>query len=223
MLDEAMATALGNGVVGQHYQPPDAFAKQLARGLTRNRATASVARAIFPSMSSFLDRATTVSSDEFLRAFNRATKATFTDGRPRPIDYLHSPVLIADGRFASAAQRLRDASYAGFPSLREFAALDEEAKTFLKEHPFISVAVLVPDAAGTILESLGLADRHGAAVSSVAARTRGFVYALPRNAKSYAFVFVAGDSKTMDDLVDRFAASAELVPGHEGVLVELAR
>ncbi|HMJ54547.1 MAG TPA: hypothetical protein VK540_20840 [Polyangiaceae bacterium] len=223
MLDEAMATALGNGVVGQHYQPPDAFAKQLARGLTRNRATASVARAIFPSMSSFLDRGTTVSSDEFLRAFNRATKATFTDGRPRPIDYLHSPVLIADGRFASAAQRLRDASYAGFPSLREFAALDDEAKTFLKEHPFISVAVLVPDAAGTLLESLGLADRHGAAVSSVAARTRGFVYALPRTAKSYAFVFVAGDSKTMDDLVDRFAASAELVPGHEGVLVELAR
>lgn len=223
MLDEAIATALGNGVVGQHYRPPDAFAKRLARGLTRNRATASVAREIFPSMSSFLDRGTTVSSDEFLRAFNRATKATFADGRPRPIDYLHSPVLIADGRFTAAAQRLRDASSAGFPNLREFASVDGEAKSFLKEHPFISVAILVPDAAGTVLESLGLADRQGVAVSSVAARSRGFVYALPRTAKSYAFVFVASDPKTMDDLVARFAELADLVPGHEGALVELAR
>ena len=73
-----------------------------------------------------------------------------------------------------------------------------KAKPFLKEHPFISVAALVPDAAGTSLESLGLADRHAAAVSSVTARTRGFVYAVPRTAKSYAFAFVAGDSKTMD-------------------------
>jgi hypothetical protein len=174
-------------------------------------------------MSSFLDRGATVSSDEFLRVFYRATKATFANGRPRPIDYLHSPVLIADARFASAAHRLRDASDAGFPSLREFGALDGEAKSFLREHPFISVALLVLDAPGTVLESLGLVDGHGATLSSVVARARGFVYALPRTAKSYAFIFVAGDSKTMDDLVERFAALAELVPGHEGVLVEVVR
>jgi hypothetical protein len=223
VLDEAVATALGNGVVGQHYERPEAFAKQLARGLTRNRSTAPIAREIFPSMSSFLDRGATVSSDEFLRVFYRATKATFANGRPRPIDYLHSPVLIADARLASAAQRLRDASDAGFPSLREFTSLDGEAKSFLREHPFISAALLVLDAPGAVVESLGLADGHGATLSSVAARTRGFVYALPRTAKSYAFVFVAADSKTMEDLVDRFAALAELVPGSDGVLVELAK
>ena len=114
MLDEAIATALGNGVVGQHYRPPDAFAKRLARGLTRNRATASVAREILPSMSSFLDRGTTVSSDEFLRAFNRATKAPSRTGAP-PLDYRHSPVIIADGRFASAWQASATRSNAGFP------------------------------------------------------------------------------------------------------------
>jgi hypothetical protein len=222
MLDEAVAASLGNGVVAQHYERPDAFAKQLARGFGGYRAAGAVAREIFPSMQSFLDRGTTVSSDEFLRAFNRATKASFTDGRPRPIDYLHSPVLIADGRFAAAAQRLKDTSSAGFPTLREFASLDAEAKSFVTDHPFISVAFLMPDAAG-VLESLGPADKHRAAVSSVAARARGFVYALTRNAKSYAFVFVASDSKTMDELVSRFAELAGLAPGHEGVLVEMPR
>jgi hypothetical protein len=213
----------GNGVVGQHYKSPDAFAKQLARGFIGYRAAGAVAREIFPKMQSFLDRGTTVSSDEFLRAFTRATKATFTDGRPRPIDYLHSPVLVADGRFAAPLQRLKEASSAGFPNLREFASFDGEAKTFLKEHPFISVTVLAPDAAGAVLESLGPADRQSVDVSSVAALARGFVYALPRTAKSYAFLFVASDPKTMDELVERFAQLAGLVPGHEGVLVELAR
>ena len=132
-------------------------------------------------------------------------------------------MLVADGRFAAPAQRLKDASSAGFPNLREFASLDGEAKVFLKERPFISAAVLVPDGAGTVLESLGLADRHIAAVSSVAARTRGFVYAVPRTAKSYAFVFVASDPKTMEELVNRFTELAGFVPGHDGVLVEVAR
>jgi hypothetical protein len=223
MLDEAVAASLGNGVVGQHYKSPDAFAKQLARGFIGYHAAGAVAREIFPSMQSFLDRGTKVSSDEFLHAFSRATKASFTEGRPRPIDYLHSPVLVADARFAAPLQRLKDASSAGFPNLREFASLDGEATTFVKEHPFISVAVLVPDAAGTVLESLGIADQHRTAISSVAARSRGFVYALTRTAKSYAFVFVASDPKTMDELVGRFAELAGLVPGHEGVLVELAR
>jgi hypothetical protein len=173
-------------------------------------------------MQSFLDRGTKVSSDEFLHAFSRATKASFTEGRPRPIDYLHSPVLVADARFAAPLQRLKDASSAGFPNLREFASLDGEATTFVKEHPFISVAVLVPEATG-VLESLGAAEQHRAAVSSVAARSRGFVYALTRTAKSYAFVFVASDPKTMDELVERFGELAGFVPGHEGVLVELAQ
>jgi hypothetical protein len=222
MLDEAVAASLGNGVVAQHYEHPDAFARQRARGFIRYRAAGAIALEMFPSMQSFLDRGTTISSDEFLRAFNRATKATFTDGRPRPLDYLHSPVLIADGRFAAPAQRLKDASSAGFPNLREFASLDGEAKSFVKEHPFISVAVLVPDATG-VLESLGAAEQHRASVSSVAARSRGFVYALTRTAKSYAFVFVAGDPKTMDELVGRFADLAGFVPGHEGVLIEMPK
>jgi hypothetical protein len=223
MLDEAVAEALGNGLVGQRYQPPEAFAKRLARGFSRYTAAASIAREIFPSMQAFLDRGTTVSSDEFLRAFTAATKATFANGRPRPIDYLHSQVLVAEGRFATAAEHLRDASVAGFPYLREFNSIDGEATTFLKEHPFISTAVLIPDASRTVLDSLGTSDKHRASISSVAARSRGFVYAMSRTAKSYAFVFVTPDAKTMDELVDRFAQLTELVPGHEGVLVELAK
>jgi len=47
MLDEAVAAALGNGVVGQHYDSPDAFAKQLARGFIGYRAGAPAPPRLF--------------------------------------------------------------------------------------------------------------------------------------------------------------------------------
>jgi hypothetical protein len=220
MLDEAVAAALGNGVVGRHYTPPEAFAKQLARGFVGYRAAGLVARALLPSLEQFLDRGTPVSSEEFLRAFNAAARASYDGGRPRPIDYLHSHVSVADPRYASAAQRLRDASSAGFPNLREFASFDVDAVTFLTAHPFMSAALFLPSGAeaGAAVAALAPGGKHKAAVSAAARRARGFVYALPRTPKSYAFLFVAADAATMDELVERFAA---LPPGGEGVLVEL--
>jgi hypothetical protein len=187
------------------------------------RAAGSVAREIFPSMQSFLDQGTTVSSDAFLRAFNAAARASFEGGRPRPIDYLHSQVSIAEPRFATAAQRLRDASSAGFPNLREYASLDTGARAFVEEHPFVSVAAFLPDAPAATLAAFAPGGKHAAAVSSVAGRARGFVYAVQRTAKSYAFLFVAGDAETMGALVDRFVELPAFTPGREGALVELSR
>lgn len=132
-------------------------------------------------------------------------------------------MIVADARFASSLQRLRDAANAGFPNLREFAVQGGEANIFLKDHPCISAAVFVSDATWQSLESLGVADRHRDGIASAASRSRGFVYAASRGLKSYEFVFVAADPKTMDDLVQRFTALAELAPGHEGVLVELPK
>lgn len=222
MLDEAVAAALGNGVVGRHYLPPEAFARTLARGLVHYRAAGQVARELLPAMEGFLDRGTTVSSDEFVRAFGAAARATYPDGRPRPLDYLHSHVSVAGPRFAAAARSLSEASWAGFPYLREYASLGVEARAFLADHPFVSSALFFPEAPpASALEPLAPAGAHPAAIWSRAGRSRGFVYALRRTAKSYAFLFVAADAPTMDRLVEAFVALPVLPPGGEGALVEL--
>jgi hypothetical protein len=73
------------------------------------------------------------------------------------------------------------------------------------------------------LQEVGGKGRHARAISSVASlarRTRGFVYALPRSARSYAFLFVARDARIMDELVDRFV---DLPAAGEGALVEISR
>ncbi|HEU4409140.1 MAG TPA: hypothetical protein VFS43_28035 [Polyangiaceae bacterium] len=223
VFDEAVARALGNGVVAQHYEPPESFARSMARNDPREpyREASAVGRALFPSMAGFLERGASASSDEFVRAYLAAARSTYEGGRPRPLDYLHAPVLVADPRFAAAAERLRDASNAGFPTLREYAAFDDEARGFVGERPFVSAALLVPaGGASAALDGLAAPAKHRAAMAALAGRARGFVYALPRTPKSYAFVFAAGDVKAMGELVERFVALSAM---REGALVELAK
>src|SRR5262249_9830886 len=83
VFDEAVAAALGNGLVGRHYMDPEVFARRLARGLVGYRAAAVVARALLPTMDGFLDKGVAASSDEFLRAFLAAARSTYEGGRPR--------------------------------------------------------------------------------------------------------------------------------------------
>lgn len=225
VFDEALAATLGNGLVARHYTAPEEFARVLARddGLVHYRAAGVVARALLPAMEGFLDRGVAASSDEFLRAFNAAARATYEGGRPRPIDHVHMLTLIADPRFSAATERLNEASNAGYPYLREYTSLDPEAKAFLAEHPFVSSAHFIASDTSTVaatLDALGLSGKHLAAVSAVARRSRAFVVALPRTGKSYAFLFVAGDGPTMEELVNRFAALTSIA---EGAIVEIPR
>jgi len=222
MLDEAVAAALGNGVVGGHYMAPEAFARSRARGFIQYQAAGAVAREILPALPGFLDGGAAISSPEFVRAFTAAARATFPGGRPRPLDYLHAQVSVAEPRFAGAARRLNEAAWASFPNLREFAGLDAGAASFMTAHPFISATLFLPRDAhlATVLAPLAPGARRLAAIAALARRARGFVYALPRTDKSYAFVVVADDEPTMVELVDRFVSLSENVPG---ALVELPR
>jgi hypothetical protein len=220
-----VAAALGNGVVGQHFLSPEAFQRALARGFVNYQAAGRLARELFAAMPRFLDGAATISSDEFLRAAYAATRASLPGAQPAPIDYVHSQVSVAEPAFADAAQRLRDAAWSGFPYLRDYPGLDDAARVFLAMRPCMSATLMLsaaPAAADLAMvgPTVGPAREHATAIATAAARSRGVVYALPRTAGSYAFLFIAVDLATMTELVDRFVA---LASAGAGVLVELPR
>jgi hypothetical protein len=224
VFDEALAATLGNGVVGRHYADPAVFARRLARddGLDGYREASLMARALLPSIEGLLERGVTASSGEFLRAFLAAARSSYPGGKPRPLDYVHAQALVTEPRFAAPAERLCEASRAFYPYLREYPALDFEAKAFLAEHPFVSTSIFVPRAGATsaaLLDALAAPPAHRAAIAALARRARGFVYALPRTPKSYAFLFVAPDAAAAGELVERFVALGAV---REGALVELA-
>jgi hypothetical protein len=223
VFDEAVACALGNGVVGRHYRPED-FAAGLPRSgrLTRNPAASPVGVALLPALEGFLDRGARISSEEFHHAYLAAARTRYPDGEVPPIEHVRSHAFVGDKGFDTAARMLHDASLAGFPSFREFPSLDTSAKAFLISRPLVSAVIFsTPDhKLSDVIEALHADAKHRIAVTQLAARTRGFVYAVPRTLKSYAFVFVAADDATMNELVKRFVDAKST---RAGALIELAK
>jgi hypothetical protein len=224
VLDESVAAALGNGLIGRHYLPPARFARRLERpdGLDAYRAASLVARALLPDLEGLLRRGVPLASKEFLRTYLRAARAMYEGGPPRPVDSLHSQVTVAAPRFATAARRLQEACNAGYPYLREYGGWGPEAQAFLSRRPLISAALFLgPDEApGAVLEALGAGREALAALAAASARSRGLVFALPRAAGAYAFLLVAPDPATMEELADRLAAFGSL---RAGALIEVPR
>jgi hypothetical protein len=181
-----------------------------------------IARALLPAIEGLLERGVTVGSDELARAYLAAARVMYEGGTPRPVDYLHSQVAIAQPRFSAAQQRLNEATNTGYPYLRAYAGWGAEAEAFVRAHPLASAALLLgsderPDA---IAAALGAAPKEAERIAAAAARARGFAYGLARTPKSYAFVLVARDPAAMEELVARFV---ELRAVGEGILLELAR
>ena len=173
-------------------------------------------------MQDFLDRGARISSEEFHQAYLAAARTRYPDGSVAPIEHVRSHVFVGDRGFDTAAGALHDASLAGFPSFREFPSLDTAAKTFLISRPLVSAVIFSTRdrKLSDLFEALGADAKHRIAVTQLAARSRAFVYALPRTPKSYAFVFVAQDDATMNELVKRFVDAKSM---RAGALIELAK
>jgi hypothetical protein len=220
VFDEAIATSFGNGLVFRHYHPEEDFARYSGRGfLSGYKAAGALAAAFLPRFEELLAAGATITSPEVLRAIAEAAQASYRARGPKPVDYLHSHVLAADPQLRAAAERVRDAAFAGFPYLREFPQLDGEAQRYLVEHPLLSGALYLPSDADLdkALAPLGVASARIAELRGSAARSRGLVYALPRTPKSYLFVFIARDAASASELAESFLALQEM---REGALIE---
>jgi hypothetical protein len=206
VFDEAVACTIGNGIAGRHYRPDD-FGEGLPKKgrLTRHPTASPIGVALLPSMQAVLDRGVRISSDEFVETYLAAARTHWPNGSVPPIEHLRSHVFVGDAAFDAAARKLLDASLAGFPSYQAYPQLDPSAKAFLLSHPYVNAALFkTPERLTDLLDILRPEPQHQAALSSLAARGRPFVYALPRTPKSYAFLFVAKTDAEMSELVGRF-------------------
>ena len=206
VFDEAVACTIGNGIGGRHFRPDDFAAGLPKRGRLSAHPTASpISVALLPAMQAVLDRGVRISSDEFVETYLAAARAHWPKGSVPPIEHLRSHAFVGDAGFDAAARKLLDASLAGFPSYLTYPQLDPSAKAFLLSYPYVNAALFrTPERLADLLDVLRPEPKHRAALTSLAARGRPFVYVLPRTPKSYAFVFVAKTDSEMSELVTRF-------------------
>jgi hypothetical protein len=205
VIDEALAAAIGNGLAGRHYTPVDRFTRRLARpdGLTNYRAASLTARALLPSLEPLLTGDGAIASPQFVRIYVQAAHAGLEGG---PIDYLHSPIVIAAPELTKPREHLEEVTRAHPPYLRAFPAWDDEARRFATTHPLQSIALLLDGKQSIDAAELGFAMPLGPGI-----------WAHRRTPKSWVFALVGGDAADLTVLVDQLAALTTL---HEGRLID---
>lgn len=203
LLDEALATALGNGLVQQRLTPAQ-FAKRMKQpeGLYNDPHIDAVGKKLIPWLSSHLGGPQTISSKSFLETYMEVIREHMPEGPVTQIT-LFSHSQLMDPEFQQASVHLR--KKAGSRSVFSFAPVDEEALDHVQQHPgqpvvLFSKPTSLKDASW--LDAL-LTTPHRDAVLDASKQSSSFAYVGVSSQNAPRFVVVAKDASQAIRLVDR--------------------
>ncbi|HEX8796866.1 MAG TPA: hypothetical protein VF765_38205 [Polyangiaceae bacterium] len=214
LLDESVATALGNGVVNRAVNRPD-YDKRLHRemGFYANHAIDATAKALLsrtgddPTAGPPLDAPETVAA--LIAAAREAVGA-----EPKPIEYLHSYAMASDEGWKDVMKRTGER--ANTNNLYGYAPLDTaDGVEMITQHPALSAVLLVPRARLSALGVYGDAVPAAlrAAVAREAKRKGAFAYVWHRSKHAMLYVIVADDAANATHVVDALFTSDRAVTG----------
>lgn len=212
MLDETLATALGNGLVARAVAPAEyGWRARTPRGLYNDRLIDAIAKALLPALEARLAAGASVFDDDFAPEYLRAVHTAFPDGLP-PIAHLRPMACAMDPSLHDAARYLQQVSRAGHveatDGAREAAELFRRRRAWGKailwaRGNLAALAPLVDPATMTAL-------RRQAKIGSP------FVLTTRRSPRGLLFILVADDDAGARTLTDAFAAQPQV---REGVFV----
>lgn len=209
LLNEALATALGNGLIDAVLEPEiNARTRAKPLGLYYDERINDAALGLLRAGTLERLLATeTLSSPAFVDAYVQATLAAFPGG-VRPMDTLRVFAGASSEALAPARRALRKASRANDAS--GWTPIDAAVVTAVREHPRQTMALFVTPAELDLLTPLVPTET----LRRLRASTRtSFVDATSRGAGSYLYVFVAPDLAAAQTLVERFVAQTTLFEG----------
>jgi hypothetical protein len=209
LLDEVLATALGNGLVAKLVDPQDYERRlKMDNGFYNDTWIDKVAKALLPALEKRLAANGSVYDDGFVADYFAAVHAAFPDGLP-PITYLR-PLFVAVPATPHSDTLIRR-SNAGY--VESYSTIEEaiaNAKRlqgwgtviFSKKSELDRLAPFLPPAA------LAAARRESA---------KSFVFAYKRKPVGTVFLFVADTTDELDRIVEYFLHLGP--PLGEGVLL----
>lgn len=214
LLNEVLATALGNGVIARIVDPKD-FARRLAdpRGFYDDRFIDPVAKAMLPKLDTRLAAGKALFDDDFVAEYLSAVHAAFPTGLP-PIAYLRPMAAVVDNAMRDAFAHLAEVSRSGWYWTAD-ASDPLDAHQTLDRGKLWGQVVIVPPTALSGLDAWQAIDKPTlAAVRKQAQAHPHHAFVLTRRrATGVLFVLVADDVAAMIKLVDAFAAVTDLKDG----------
>jgi hypothetical protein len=206
LLDEAIAAALGNGLVARAVRGREAFEAALReeRSLYGHIAVDRLAKALVPILERAIVSGRGALDERFVPAYLETARRTLGRALDAPALHLWTMALVTDPATRAPAARFAAAIEAR--SVFELGPVDDPAASrALALHPHLSGAVFVQAADLRRLRGFaGLVDDRALAALERAAEARSsFVYGLRRSTKAHVFVVAGRTEADLDVAADR--------------------
>ncbi len=212
VLNEALATALGNGLIGRLASPGD-YENRMKKplGLYHDRYVDPVAKAMVPVLDARLAAKKTLYGEDFFAEYMRVVKAALPDGAG-PIAYLRPMASVYEHALADAERHLYDVVTANWiESEDDFTSVGAK---LLREHPKWGTVLAVTSGHVDLLKNLPeVVTPKVLALLAKETKKSPFVLMTRRAGAGPLFVMVSASDAEMRTLVDRFGALDELNEG----------
>jgi hypothetical protein len=215
LLDESVATALGNGVVNHFVNPPD-YAKRLKRdmGFYNDHSIDATAKGLLARTQEDPTTGPPLDSAEVVTALIAATRDA-VGADPPPIQYLHSFSGASEpGWWQVAMKPVTEKAHSN--NVYESTPFDASgAVAMITQHPSISAVLLVPRARLSSLAAYGDSVPHAvrSAIAREARTPAGFAYVFRRSHQAWMFVIVADAPEQAKSVASTLFSMASTKPG----------
>ncbi|HEY9842037.1 MAG TPA: hypothetical protein V6D23_16350 [Candidatus Obscuribacterales bacterium] len=214
LLNEVLATAIGNGLFNRLLMGPARFSRYLQQpGSFYNDAFIDpLAKAVYPRVEAALLQGEAVNAPGFVRDYLQLASQTLGDRLRGPVPLLRTMAAAYEGQdLAPVLSQLQRRMRVG--SVWSANALDATARNSFERFASLSgVLLLKPEQLPRLKEWEGLLGSQ--AVSQIQSQPdAAFVFGLRRGLNAWIFVIVAPDVQAMNAQVERLAAAGKLFEG----------
>jgi|GEM_PF-1542200 len=217
LLNEAMATVLGNGIIGRQMRDPatwpDFFKRP--RSLYNNEYIDRAAKSMLAVMDKWLPAGKTMADSDFVPTYLSALKQEFGEDLAKPTMFLTEAFIYVDEQIGLPFARklrhdLRIAS--AYTSVAD--SVDEKNVEDFTEQPNLSAIFVVPTTKIDSLRAAKVIDDEGlGAIRMAMANKKSLLFAVPRNAMAHTFVIVADTTEEAEKRLAELGVAKRLFKG----------
>lgn len=217
LLNEAMATVFGNGMVSRQLGDPKRWESYFKRprSFYNNEYIDRAAKCMLAVMDKWLPTGKTMEDPDFVPAYIAALKAEFGTSITKPSMFLTNAFIYVDNRLGLPfAQQIRRDLRVASAYMGTADAIDERALQSFTSQPNLSAIFVIPAAQLDALRENKVLDAQAIDVIRAALKKeKSVLFAQPRSAMAHSFVIVAEDKEEGAKRVAELAAAPALFQG----------
>lgn len=211
LLNEALATALGNGVIGRAVMEPERFEKFRARegSFYNNPNVDRAGKALLPVLDGWLGEGRTLFDPQFVDVYIRTLESAFGESLLAPQLFLHEMYLMVDARVGTGLARpVRQALHSTSVYSEASAWSEPGILADYRKNPRLNAVFLVhPENVMELANHGILPIGEVKAIAERVGREGKAIYAFERAPGTYIFVLVAKDAETAKALAEQLAGA----------------